>query len=186
MKRGLVVTEALFAMASVATAIGHAFAADPLPAGAERMTLEIPHPEKLTDFRATCVGMDEWTRGLLADLAQFVRATGARYVPEGGALAITLTEVDMAGEFETWRRPQACQVRVMLDTYGPRIRLEFRLTDRNGKVVSSGQRDLSDSLYLTRTVLLTTDPLCHEENLLRDWFQREFADRPGSGGVAVD
>jgi len=35
-------------------------------------------------------------------------------------------------------------------------------------------------------VLLTTEPLRHEKNLLRDWFRREFAGRPGSGGAAVD
>jgi len=55
-----------------------------------------------------------------------------------GALAITLTDVDMAGELETWRGPPACNVRVMLDIYVPRITLEFRLTSRDGKVVSSG------------------------------------------------
>jgi len=71
----------------------------------------------------------------------------------------------MAGEFETWRGPQACSVRVMLDIYAPRIRLEFRLTDRDGKVVSAGPRDLRDPLY-----------------------QRELAGRPGdasgSGGAS--
>ena len=62
----------------------------------------------------------------------------------------------------------------------------FGTMGQSGKVVSSGQRDLGDSLYLTRTVLLTTEPLRHEKNLLRDWFRREFAGRPGSGGAAVD
>src|SRR5206468_12781533 len=92
----------------IVTAFGPALAADPVRAGAERVTVQIPRPEKLTDFKATCIGMDERTRGLLADLTQFIRTTGARYVPEGGALEITLTDVDMAGEFETWRGPQAC------------------------------------------------------------------------------
>jgi hypothetical protein len=163
----------------IVTAFGPALAADPVRAGAERVTVQIPRPEKLTDFKATCIGMDERTRGLLADLTQFIRTTGARYVPEGGALEITLTDVDMAGEFETWRGPQACSVRVMLDIYAPRIRLEFRLTDRDGKVARSGERDLRDPLYLTRAVLLSADPLRYEKNLLQEWFQREFAGRTG-------
>jgi hypothetical protein len=158
---------------------GQAFAADPLPAGADGVTVQIPRPEGFTDFKATCIGLDERTRGLLADFTQFIRATGARHVPEGGALAITVTDVDMAGEFETWRGPQACSVRVMLDIYAPRIRLEFRLTDRDGKVMTSGQRDLRDPLYLTRAVLLSTDPLRYEKNLLQEWFQREFAGQTG-------
>src|SRR5262249_49735583 len=83
-------------------------------------------------------------------------------------------------------RPQACTGRVMIDIYAPRIRLEFRLTGRDGKVVSSGSRDLSDPLYLTRAVLLATDPLRYEKNLLRDWLEREFAGRPTSRGAAID
>jgi DUF3016 family protein len=160
---------------------GQAFAADPLPAGADGVTVQIPRPEGFTDFKATCIGLDERTRGLLADFTQFIRATGARHVPEGGALAITVTDVDMAGEFETWRGPQACSVRVMLDVYAPRIRLDFRLTDRDGKVVSAGPRELRDPLYLTRAVRLATDPLRYEKNLVQDWFQREF---PGPAGGA--
>jgi len=162
-----------------ALAVGPALAVDPLPPGAERVTVQIPRPEAFTDFKATCIGMDERTRGLLNDLTHFIRATGVRYVSDGGTLEITLTDVDMAGEFETWRGPQACSVRVMLDIYAPRIRLEFRLTDRDGKVVSAGPRDLRDPLYLTRAVLLSTDPLRYEKNLLLEWFQREFAGRPG-------
>ncbi|MGH7304329.1 MAG: DUF3016 domain-containing protein [Candidatus Rokuibacteriota bacterium] len=178
----------LFAAAMLmATAAGPAFAADPVPAGADRVSVRIPRPEAFTDFKATCVGMDERTRGLLTDLTRFIRATGARYVADGGALEVTLTDVDMAGEFETWRGPQACSVRVMLDIYAPRIRLEYRLVDHEGKVVSAGRRELRDPLYLTRAVLLATDPLRYEKNLLLDWFQREFAGRTGgvsgSGGA---
>jgi hypothetical protein len=94
----------LFATAAViAAAISPAFAADPTP----RVTVRMSRPEAFTDFKATCVGMDARTRGLLDDLTQFIRATGARYVPDGGTLEITLTDIDMAGEFETWRGPQA-------------------------------------------------------------------------------
>jgi hypothetical protein len=88
----------------------------------------------------------------------------------------------MAGEFEPWRGPQACSVRVMLDIYAPRIRLEFRLIDRDRKVVSSGARDLRDPLYLTRAGLLSTDPLRYEKYLLLEWFQREFPGRSGTSG----
>src|SRR5258705_10343994 len=138
----------LFATAElIAAAMSPALAADPTPPGAERVMVQMSRPEAFTDFKATCIGTDARTRGLLDELPQFIRATGARYVSDGGTLEITLTDVDMAGEFETWRGPQACSVRVMLDIYAPRIRLEFRLTDRDGKGVSAGPRDLRDPLY---------------------------------------
>jgi hypothetical protein len=174
------------AAALVTAAISPAFAADPTPPGAERVTVRMSRPEAFADFKATCIGMDARTRGLLDDLTQFIRATGARHVPDGGTLEITITDIDMAGEFETWRGPQACSVRVMLDIYAPRIRLEFRLIDRDGKVVSSGARDLRDPLYLTRAGLLSTDPLRYEKQVLLEWFQRDFPGRSatsGSGGA---
>lgn len=172
----------LFATAAViAAAISPAFAADPTPPGAARVTVRMSRPEAFIDFKATCVGIDARTRGLLDDLTQFIRATGARYVPDSETLEITLTDIDMAGEFETWRGPQACNVRVMLDIYAPRIRLEFRLIDRDGKVVSSGARDLRHPLYLTRAGLLSTDPLRYEKYVLLEWFQREF---PASSSCA--
>src|SRR4029077_19230762 len=132
MRRGMLLATA----AVIAAAISPAFAADPTPPGAERVTVPMARAEAFTDFKATCVGMDTRTRGLLDDLTHFIRATGARYVADGGTLEIALTEIYMAGEFETWRGPQACNVRVMLGIYAPRIRLEFRLIDRDGKVVS--------------------------------------------------
>jgi hypothetical protein len=173
---GLRVSALVLAAAAVLAAPRDpAFGADPLPAGAERVTVILRRPEAFKDFKATCVGMDARARGLLADLTQFIRVTGARDLPTGGALEITVTDVDMAGEFETWRGPQACSVRVMLDIYAPRVVLDFRLTDRDGKVVSAGHRDLGDPLYLTRAVTLSTDPLRYEKNLLLEWLQKEFA-----------
>ena len=174
MSRALVPASLALAATLLAAAPGTAFAADPVPAGAERVKVDVRRPEAFKDFKAMCTGMDERTRGLLADLTEFIRTTGARYLPDGGALEVTITDIDMAGEFETWRGPQACSVRVMLDLYAPRIVLDFRLTDRDGKVVSAGHRDLGDPLYLTRAVTLSTDPLRYEKNLLLGWFQKEF------------
>jgi hypothetical protein len=172
-------TLALATTLGLVTPRGPVFAADPVPAAAERVTVTMANPEAFKDFKATCVGMDALTRGMLADLSQFIRANGARYLPAGGALEITVTNVDMAGELETWRGPQACSVRVMLDLYAPRVVLDFRLTDRDDKVVSAGHRDLGDPLYLTRAVMLSTDPLRYEKNLLLDWLQKEFSSRTG-------
>ena len=175
-RAALAAPRVLVAMLLLAVPSGPAFAADPA-AGTERVTVTMQKPEAFRDFKVTCIGMDERMRGMLADLSQFVRVSAARYLRDGDALEITVTDVDMAGEFETWRGPRACSVRVMLDIYAPRIILDFRLTDRDGKVVSAGHRDLADQLYLTRAVTLSTDPLRYEKNLLLDWFEKEFASR---------
>jgi hypothetical protein len=174
---------ALAALLLLAALYGPTLVANPVRPGAERVTVRLQKPEAFKDFKATCIGMDERTRGMLDDLKQFIRASAARYLRDGGGLEITVTDIDMAGEFETWRGPQACSVRVMLDLYAPRIVLDFRRTDRDGKVVSAGHRDLGDPLYLTRAVTLSTDPLRYEKNLLLDWLQKEFAGRAGASGA---
>jgi len=74
MRRGMLLATA----AVIAAAVSAAFAADPTPPGAERVTVRMSRPEAFTDFKATCVGMDARTRGLLDDLTQFIRATGGR------------------------------------------------------------------------------------------------------------
>ena len=40
---------------------------------------------------------------------------------------VTVTNIDVAGDIESWRGPGRCDVRIMKDTYPPRIDLSFRL-----------------------------------------------------------
>jgi hypothetical protein len=101
---------------------------------------------------------------------------GERYVPAGIQLEITVTDIDLAGDFEPWRGPQFSQVRITRDIYRPHISLEFRLTDASGSVVSAGQREISDIAYQERLVRPPDDYLRYEKNILRDWFRNEFGD----------
>jgi hypothetical protein len=88
-----------------------------------------------------------------------------------------VTQVDLAGDCEPWRGPQFERVRVYRDIYSPRIDLEFRVTDGEGRLVREGQRSLRDLNYLQRALLRPGDPLRFEKDMLRDWFRDEFAAR---------
>jgi hypothetical protein len=99
---------------------------------------------------------------------------GERYVPADMRLEITVTDIDLAGDFEPWRGPQFGQVRITRDMYRPHISLEFRLTDASGSVVSAGQREISDIAYQDRFVRPPDDYLRYEKALLHDWFRNEF------------
>ena len=66
---------------------------------------------------------------------------------------------------ESWRGPGRCDVRVMKDTYPPRIDLTFRLVDGDGKELRAGSRKLRDSI---------TDHLRYEKALLGDWLRHEL------------
>jgi hypothetical protein len=81
----------------------------------------------------------------------------------------------MAGDIESWRGPARCDVRVMKDTYPPRIDLTFRLVDGQGKELRAGSRKLRDSNYLVNAGPSSiTDHLRYEKALLGDGLRHEL------------
>jgi hypothetical protein len=161
---------------------GGCAAATPPPAGpASAVTVAFKAPERFADVKGSCFGPDDQTAPHLSELERYIRETGQRYVPAGGALAVTVTDIDLAGELEPpVRLAQRCEARVFRDIFPPRITLEFRLTDAEGRTVKSGPRALTDAWYLTRVDLPIGEPLRHEKRLLREWLRTEFP-APGGG-----
>lgn len=97
-------------------------------------------------------------------------------------LTVTISDVDIAGAFEPWRR-NLWHARIVRDVYPPRIDLMFTLTDRDGNVIRSGERKLRDLAFMTPTLSYRSDPLRYEKKLLADWLDREL--RPGLTAAAA-
>ncbi len=89
-------------------------------------------------------------------------------------LSIRITDIDLAGDFELFRGPQADQVRINKGLYPPRIVLEFEVIDGTAAVVKSGKRDLTDINYQLRNVYPREDYLRYEKDILRDWLRAEL------------
>jgi hypothetical protein len=141
---------------------------------ASRVSVAFIEPEKFTDARRA--DFEPTSSGILRELEKFLIETGARYVPEGMWLNIRVTNVDLAGDFELFRGPQADQVRITKGLYPPHIVLEFEVVDSTAKVVKSGKRDLTDIDYQLRSVYPREDYLRYEKDILRDWLRAEFSD----------
>lgn len=148
------------------------------PGSAARIAVIFVQPQYFTDVRYSKAEPN--SVALLSDLHTFMCKMGGRYVPTGMQLEITVTDIDLAGDFEPWRGPQFGQVRITRDIYRPHISLEFRLTDESGSVVSAGQREISDIVYQARLVRPPDDYLRYEKAILRDWFRNEFGDMKSS------
>jgi hypothetical protein len=150
------------------------------PAGAAvtapqaRIAVVFEQPQHFTDVKYAKA--DHNTNALLGEFYTFMRKVGARYVPEDMQLEITITDIDLAGDFEPWRGPQFDHVRIIRAIYPPRISLTFRLADSSGQVVKAGTRVLHDIAYQTRLVRPLDDYLRYEKDMLRDWFRNEFRD----------
>jgi hypothetical protein len=158
--------------AAVLLLVAGCAAAAPVHDSDSRVSVTFIEPEKFTDARRA--ELDPTSTGVLGELQKFIIATGARYVPENMKLSIRVTNVDLAGDFELFRGPQADQVRITKGLYSPHIVLEFEVVDNAGKAVKSGKRDLTDIDYQQRSVSPADDYLRYEKDILRDWLRAEF------------
>jgi len=131
--------------------------------------------EKFTDVKDSFSGSDRGRDDTLETLKEYLTKRAGRGLLPGQKLTITISDVDLAGEYEPWRGGQWSDVRIVKEIYPPRIKLAFRLTDAEGKVLKEGNRDLRDMAFMMKmTMGFRDDPLRHEKALLDDWLSEEF------------
>jgi len=164
-------------LAACALAFASAAGADPQPAGDSRVQIDWTKPGNFSEektYAGTGLGRqdpDEW----LVNLAKHLRYRAERVLPSNDHLAVTFTNVQLAGTYEPWRGPRWDDVRIIKNQYPPRIDLKFTLTDAHGAVVKQGERKLRDPAFMQRGILNETDPLRFEKRMLDDWLRSELA-----------
>ena len=131
-------------------------------------------PETFTDVRDGSLGSDRARDATLAELKDYIVRGARRYLAPGQVLAVTVTNVDLAGEFEPWRGAMFNDVRIVKEIYAPRIDLAVRLTDADGRILREGKRELRDPSFMMNLTIDPRDPLRFEKILLADWLWREF------------
>lgn len=132
-------------------------------------------PENFTDVKdsPTDTGVRDSYLGRLRD--HLVKAA-ARFLPPGCSLAVTFTNLDMAGEFEPWLGPEFRDIRIVRDHYPPHAVLHFQLVDSEGNVVKEGRRELRDTGFMMAAPTgFHGDPLRYEKAMLDGWLHAEFA-----------
>ena len=144
------------------------------PAPASRVQVEYVDPEKFTDVKDDYFGSEKGRDNYLDQLKEYIEQRAAKRLPAGQTLTVTVTDIDMAGDFEPWRGPRFNDVRIVKDIYPPRIDLSYKITDAEGKVVSEGKRELRDLSFMMNLSIDRQDPLRHEKNLLDDWMRRDL------------
>ena len=162
----------LFAFAVAGVGAVHAFdPTKPFP----KTEVVFFEPEKFTDVHDSNGGDSERARNeLLGELREYIVKQANRLMVSGQVLKITVTDVDLAGEFEPWRTAGGTDVRIVREIYPPRITLAFRLTGGDGAILAQGDRTLGDMNFMQRLSIQMDDPRRHEKALLDDWLRREF------------
>ena len=149
-----------------------AFSALAPAADAATAQVEFARPESFTDAGRPRPAVDRDES--LVPLRDHLVAEAARRLPADQALYVTITDVDLAGDFEP-RQAYSREVRVVKDIYPPRIELRFRLVRGDGSVVKEGTRSLRDTSFLSRGATDRQDSLQYEKAMIDRWLESEFA-----------
>lgn len=111
----------------------------------------------------------------VVQLAEHLRDSAAKRLPEGERLDITITDIGRAGHYEPWHGVQMQDVRIMRDIYPPSMKLDFRLFGADGQLVSQGSREVRDTGYLMGgTHIGNHDNLYYEKRMIDDWVRDEL------------
>ena len=138
----------------------------------ERVEVEYLQPEKFTDA-GRYWGGERGREATLAALARHIRQATARLLPDSQRLKVEITDLDMAGAFEPWRK-QAGDARIVRSVYPTRVGLRFRLSAADGSVLKEGARELRDPGRALDAAAYRDDPLRYEKALIDGWLEREF------------
>ncbi len=131
-------------------------------------------PGQYADVRDAWSPTEKGQAANLDALKQHIEQRAKPLLQDGQKLTVTLTEVDLAGDFEPWGRAGMQDVRVVKEIYPPRIDLEFKLTDAAGAVVKEGKRELRDLAFMMKLSIDRSDALRHDKELLNNWLRSEF------------
>lgn len=135
------------------------------------------HPENFSETREVrAFAPMRADSGYLATLKAYIEKRAAAMLPPGERLDIVVTDLHRAGSY----LPTAGSlnpVRIIKDTYPPRISLRFRLLDSDGTVIREGDRRLVDAgfMYGSPGGLADSDPLRYEKRLIDRWLARGTA-----------
>lgn len=107
----------------------------------------------------------------LAEIRAYLEKLGTRLLAPGQNLTIEVLNIDLAGEFEPWRRDFS-DVRIMRDITPPSFKLRYVLSEK-GKPVRRGEDDITDMNYqMNLSARSSIDRYAYDKALLDDWFRR--------------
>ena len=148
----------------------------PLVAAAEPVVeVKFGDLKKFSDLRVSMWTNDRERQHLADELKRHIEHAAPVRIPPDSRLAVTITDVDMAGEYPPVTGSASRDIRLVKDVYPPRIDLDFRLTRADGSVEREGHRELRDPGFMWSHSPGTRDILVFEKGLLDAWLQKEFA-----------
>ncbi|QJR80327.1 DUF3016 domain-containing protein [Alteromonas pelagimontana] len=137
-------------------------------------------PDSYTDVRGSNESNSKFKKRTFKELESYFTEM-AEALPDGQKLAITVTNLDLAGQvwpssFIGFGASAGSEIRLIKRVDIPRISFNYTLTDADGQEVKSAEVKLKDMGFMDGTVrFMQHDNLAYEKQMLKDWFREEMA-----------
>lgn len=142
-------------------------------ARAANTTINWFEPEKYTDL-GTNFHDDADIEIFSKQLEPYIQRMADKYLAPNTSLELTITDVDLAGEYEPWKRND--DVRIVRSIYPPRISLAYKLLDKDDKLIASGEESITDVSFdfnIGRRFHMN-DEFFYEKELIGSWIRNEL------------
>ena len=144
-------------------------AAAETPAGPVEVSFE--KPDSYTDARTDRSQRRGASEGVTRGLEKFLQRIAPAHLGEGQRLAVTFTDIDLAGDYEPGTDLSLYDVRLVKSIYPPRLVFRWSLLDAAGNELRRGEEDIRDLGFQTSVPGNQRDPLRYEKHILRRGLQ---------------
>lgn len=144
-------------------------------AGAAELKIEWQNPEKFRDADYYYNGGEKSKKIVMTNLERYFTTEAKRMLPEGTVLEMTVTELDLAGDFEPWRSPSFQDIRIVKEIYPALIEFDYKYLGADGAVLSEGSERLRDTLIprsIVATQLSRSENYPYVKTLVKDWMRK--------------
>lgn len=136
------------------------------------------NPQNYRDIRPANESRKRFAENIFNKLDEYLVEL-AESLPDGQALVITVTNLDLAGE--VWPASfvglgsSGSDVRLIKSIDIPRMAFSYQLLGHTGQVLQQGEENLKDMSFQDRANrFFDSEPLRYEKNMLRQWFVSTF------------
>lgn len=147
---------------------------------AAELRIEWTDPEEFRDADYYYNGGARSKEIVLNNLEKYFIRLAERHLTEGTVLEMTVTELDLAGDFEPWRSPDFNDVRIVKEIYPALIEFDFRWIAEDGTVIAEGSERLRDTLVprsIAASFIGRTENYPYVKAMVRDWMRKLGKDK---------
>lgn len=146
----------------------------PLAAFASPVKVNWHEPENYTDVRGADEHDKRFQKRVFSQLEKHLTNL-AETLPDGFALEMTVTDVNLAGDVR-YSFSMHREIRFVQSLHFPRINFDYTLTN-NGQLIDKGSVALKDMAFMDRAtaVRVSNDTFKYDKALLTRWFKKDLS-----------